>query len=87
VSVSQMTDLSGWLSEQNLADLARFASRPPQELRQVIVTDAMTEAAMDYIQSMYDPMLSTHLLEEVFRIMAVLQPKVLAGSAGRASLL
>jgi hypothetical protein len=81
-----MKDLSEWLTEQNLADLARFASRPPEELRKVIVTDVMTEAAMDYIQSLYDPLLSTHLLEEVFRIMAVLQPKDQAGRAATLSL-
>jgi hypothetical protein len=70
-----MSDLSDWLSAQSLIDLARYANRSPQELAQVIVTDAMTEAAMDY--SLYDPLMSTHLLEEVFRIMAVLQPKAL----------
>lgn len=73
-----MNDLSDWLETQSLADLARFADRPPQELKQIIVTNAMTEAAMEYIYSLYDPLMSTHLLEEVFRIMAVLQPKVLA---------
>jgi hypothetical protein len=73
-----MSDLTDWLNAQNLADLARFASRPPQELGQVIVTSAMTEAAMEYVYSLYDPLISTHLLEEVFRIMAVLQPKSLA---------
>ena len=73
-----MNDLSDWLETQSLADLARFADRPPQELKQIVVTNAMTEAAMEYIYSLYDPLMSTHLLEEVFRIMAVLQPKVLA---------
>ena len=72
-----MSDLLDWLTAQNLSDLARFADRPPQELEQVIVTGAMMEAAMEYIYSLYDPLMSTHLLEEVFRIMAVLQPKVL----------
>ncbi len=73
-----MNDLSDWLETQSLADLARFADRPPQELKQIVVTNAMTEAAMEYIYILYDPLMSTHLLEEVFRIMAVLQPKVLA---------
>jgi hypothetical protein len=71
-------ELSNWLTAQSHANLARFAKRSPQELEQVIVTCAMTEAAMEYIYSLYDPLMSTHLLEEVFRIMAVLQPKVLA---------
>ena len=75
-----MNDLSDWLETQSLADLARFAGRPPQELQQVIVTSAMTESAMEYIYSLYDPLMSTHLLEEVFRIMAVLQPKALERS-------
>jgi hypothetical protein len=81
-----MTDLSDWLNRQNLADLARFAGRPPQELRQVIVTDAMTEAALQYIYSLHDPLMSTFLLEEVFRIMAVLQPKAQAAQVRSASL-
>ncbi|WP_144114459.1 hypothetical protein [Pseudomonas tremae] len=71
-----MRDISNWLNEQSLADLARFAGRPPSELSQVIVTEAMKNAAMEYIYSLYDPLISTHILEEVFRIMAVLQPKV-----------
>lgn len=70
-------EMSEWLYEQSLADLARFAGRPPNDLRQVIVTDAMKNAAMEYIYSLCDPLISTHILEEVFRIMAVLQPKVL----------
>jgi arginyl-tRNA--protein-N-Asp/Glu arginylyltransferase len=70
-----MSDLSDWLTEQNLAGLARFTNRPPQELGQVTVTDEMTGAAMEYVYSLYDPLMSTHLMEEVFRIMAVLQPK------------
>ncbi|WP_434695164.1 hypothetical protein J3P89_18125 [Pseudomonas sp. Z1-14] len=73
-----MSDLTDWLNAQSLAGLARFASRSPEELGQVIVTSAMTEAAMEYVYSLYDPLMSTHLLEEVFRIMAVLQPKALA---------
>lgn len=73
-----MNDLSNWLETQSLADLARFADRPAQELEQIMVTNAMTEAVMEYIYSLYDPLMSTHLLDEVFRIMAVLQPKVLA---------
>jgi hypothetical protein len=77
-----MKDLSEWLSEQTFADLARFASRPPLELRQVIVTDTMTQAAMDYLYSLHDPVMSTHLLEELFRIMAVLQPAVRECSEG-----
>lgn len=77
-----MKDLSDWLNEQTFADLARFASRPPLELRQVIVTDTMTQAAMEYIYSLNDPLMSTHLLEELFRIMAVLQPAVRERSEG-----
>lgn len=70
-----MRELSNWLTAQCHVNLARFAERSPMELEQVIVTSAMTEAAMEYIYSLYDPLISTHLLEEVFRIMAVLQPK------------
>lgn len=76
-----MRELSDWLTAQGHADLARFAERSPQELEQVIVTSAMTEAAMEYIYSLYDPLMSTHLLEEIFRIMAVLQPKRLVCQA------
>jgi|GEM_PF-2214062 hypothetical protein len=75
-----MSDSMDWLALQSLSDLARFANRPPEELGQVIVTSAMTEAAMEYIYSLYDPLMSTHLLEEVFRIMAVLQPRDLERS-------
>lgn len=67
-----MSDLSDWLTEKNLAGLARFTN---QELGQVTVTDEMTGAAMEYVYSLYDPLMSTHLMEEVFRIIAVLQPK------------
>ena len=77
-----MRELSNWLTAQSHVNLARFAERSPQELEQVIVTSAMTEAAMEYIYSLYDPLMSTHLLEEVFRIMAVLQPKHLVCQAG-----
>lgn len=70
-----MSVMSDWLRAQSLTDLARFANRSPRELDEVIVTDAMTEAAMEYVYSLYDPLMSTHLLEEIFRIMAVLQPK------------
>lgn len=76
-----MKDLSNWLAAQSHANLARFAERSPQELEQVIVTSAMTEAAMEYVYSLYDPLMSTDLLEEIFRIMAVLQPKHLVFQA------
>lgn len=72
-----MCGMSGWLEEQNLAELSRHAGRSITELRQVLVTQAMTEAALSYVQSLHDPLLSVHLLEETFRIMVVLQPKVL----------
>ena len=72
-----MKEMSDWLETQNIANLARFANRSPQDLEQVIVTRAMTEAAMEYIYSLYDPSISTNLLEEVFRIMAALQPRAL----------
>lgn len=70
-----MSDLSDWIEAQSLGEIARFAQRPLQELRQVIVTDTMKDAAMDYIHSLYDPLMSDSLLEDIFRIMAVLQPK------------
>lgn len=70
-----MSEIANWLEAQILSELALFAGQSPDELRQVIVNRAMTDAALDYIQSLYDPMMSTGLLEEVFRIMAVLQPK------------
>lgn len=76
-----MRELSNWLKAQSHANLALFADRSPQELEQIIVTSVMTEAAMEYIYSLYDPLMSTHLLEEVFRIMAVLQPKHLVCQA------
>jgi hypothetical protein len=41
----------------------------------------MTETAMEYIYSLYYPLMSSHLLAEVFRIMAVLQPKHLVCQA------
>lgn len=72
-----MKEMSDWLETQNTANLARFAKRAPQDLEQVIVTRAMTEAAMEYVYSLYEPSISTDLLEEVFRIMAALQPRVL----------
>ena len=72
-----MKEMSDWLETHNIANLARFANRSPQDLEQVIVTRATTEAAMEYIYSLYDPSISTNLLEEVFRIMAALQPRAL----------
>lgn len=70
-----MSEISDWLDTRNFADLARHAGKSPNELRQVTVSPEMTEAAMGYIQSLYDPLMSIFLLEEIFRIMAVLQPK------------
>ena len=70
-----MSERMDWLTARSLSDLARFAKRPPRDLEKVIVTGAMTEAAMEYIYSLYDPSMSSDLLEEIFRIMAVLQPK------------
>lgn len=81
-----MGGVTDWLEEQNFAELALHANRPPGELRQVIVTPVMTEAAMGYIQSLYDPLMSVGLLEEVFRIMVVLQPQALATKARPLSL-
>ena len=78
-----MKDMSNWLEVQTLANLARYADRPPQELDQVIVTSGMTEAAMEYVYSLHAPLISIYLLEEVFRIMAVLQPKALVGREQR----
>jgi hypothetical protein len=70
-----MKEMSDWLETQNTANLARFAKRATRDLEQVIVTRAMTEAAMEYVYSLYEPSISTDLLEEVFRIMAALQPR------------
>ncbi|WP_434695130.1 hypothetical protein J3P89_17935 [Pseudomonas sp. Z1-14] len=53
-----MSDLSDWLSAQSLADLARYAKKSPKDLEQVIVTEAMTEAAMEYVYSLHDQGLS-----------------------------
>ena len=36
---------------------------------------------MDYVYSLHDAMMSAWLLEEIYRIMAVLQPKALAETA------
>lgn len=55
-----MRDLSDWLTLKSLTDLARFADSSPQELGRIVVTDRMTEAAMDYVQSLYDPLMSTY---------------------------
>lgn len=74
--------LSDWLEVQSLTNLARFAGRPAQQLREVLVTEAMKEAAMEYVYSLYDPLMSTHLLEEIFRIMIVLQSKAQADPQG-----
>ncbi len=70
-----MSERMDWLTARSLSDLARFAKRPPRDLEKVIVTVAMTEAAMEYIYSLYDPSMSSDLSEEIFRIMALLQPK------------
>ncbi len=70
-----MNDLSDWLETQSFADLARYAKKPTEELRQVIVTETMVDAAMGYFSALYDADLNTQVLEDLFRIMAVLQPK------------
>lgn len=82
-----MSDLSVWLKAQGLADLARIANRSPEEMGRVIVTDNMKAAAMGYFQSLYDPLISPDFMEEIFRIMAVLQPKAPAMTATPLSLL
>lgn len=74
-----MYEITDWLETQSLANLARYAKKPIQDLRKIIVTEAMTEAAMDYIYSLHDSQVTTFFLEEVFRIMAALQPKALEG--------
>ena len=76
---ARVSGISEWLEAQSLAGLAQYAKKTPEELRRIIVTEAMTDAAMEYIYSLYDPLITAGLLEEVFRIMAVLQPKVLEG--------
>lgn len=69
-----MSDLSYWLEEQSLTNLARFAGRPVQQLRRIMVTEAMKGAAMEYVYSLYDPNITTFLLDDIYRIMSALQP-------------
>ena len=69
-----VSDLSDWLEGESLANLARFAGRPAQQLRRVIVSETMKEAAMEYIYSLYDQNITTFLLDDIYRIMSVLQP-------------
>ncbi|MFV9536286.1 hypothetical protein ACNUI4_32400 [Pseudomonas aeruginosa] len=51
--------------------------RPIEELKQVVVTELMVKAAMDYVLGLWDRDVDIFLLEDVFRIMAVLQPRPL----------
>ncbi len=46
-------------------------------LKQVVVTELMVKAAMDYVLGLWDRDVDIFLLEDVFRIMAVLQPRPL----------
>ena len=66
---------SAFIEEQAMANLARFADCTSTEISNVIVTDVMVEAAMEYVYSLYDPLITTLLLEDLFRIMSVHQPK------------
>ncbi len=69
-----MSDLSDWLEVQSLTNLSRFAGRPVEQLHQVIVTEAMKDAAMEYVYSLYDQNITTFLLDDIYRIMSVLRP-------------
>jgi len=73
-----MGDLSDWLESENLANLARFAKRPAEQLRRVIVSEAMKDAAMEYVYSLYDQNITTFMLDDIYRIMSVLHPVDLA---------
>lgn len=73
-----MGDLSDWLESENLASLARYAGRPAERLRCVIVSDAMKDAAMEYVYSLYDQNITTFMLDDIYRIMSVLHPADLA---------
>ncbi|RMS45728.1 hypothetical protein ALP71_200124 [Pseudomonas coronafaciens pv. garcae] len=68
---------SSWIDEQAMANLARFANCTPAELSKVIVTEVMVEAAMEYVYSLYDPLVTNLLLEDIFRIMTAHQPRAL----------
>lgn len=75
---ASVSDLSGWLENESLANLARFAGRPAQQLRRVIVSEAMKDAAMEYVYSLHDQHITAFLLDDIYRIMSALQPADLA---------
>ncbi len=68
--------MANWMEEQRLKGLSCHAKRPVSELRKVVVTDRMLEAATDYLCHLYDDDWNNIVLEDIFRIMAVLQPRV-----------
>jgi len=76
-----MGDLSDWLESESLANLARYAGRPAEHLRCVIVTEAMKDAAMEYVYSLYDQNITTFMLDDIYRIMSALHPADLVRKA------
>lgn len=76
-----MGDLSDWLESESLANLARYAGRPAEHLRCVIVTKAMKDAAMEYVYSLHDQNITVFMLDDIYRIMSALHPEDLEGQA------
>lgn len=72
---------SSWIRVQSIANLATFSGGTPQELHSVVVTDVMVEAAKEYFYSLYDPSFTDTIIEDLFRIMSVLQPRAQAVQA------
>lgn len=69
--------MSNFACESNMKELSMSTGRPIEELKQVVVTELMVKAAMDYVLGLWDRDVDIFLLEDVFRIMAVLQPRPL----------
>ncbi len=69
--------MSTFAFESNMRELSMSTGRPIEELKQVVVTERMVKAAMDYVLGLWDRDVDIFLLEDVFRIMAVLQPRPL----------
>lgn len=69
--------MSTFAFESSMRELSMSTGRPIEEFKQVVVTELMVKAAMDYVLGLWDREVDIFLLEDIFRIMAVLQPRPL----------
>lgn len=70
-----MRHVSDSLDAQRWEAMARYANSEPSELKSIIVTDSMREAADRWLMDMHDISLSPDIFNDVFRLMLALHPR------------